>query len=141
MTIDKPILLNTETDRLASVTIVSGGKLIFDPQTSLSKLTSGNVLIDDGGELWIGSSDCKFDGKAEVLLTGKSAILHVILSINQQHDIESNISGSKDDDAEVDEDFGQKFIGVKEGGSLEIHGKDKKSWSMLSKTVVPHSLR
>ena len=53
----------------------------------------------------------------------------------------NNISGSKDDDAEVDEDFGQKFIGVKEGGSLEIHGKDKKSWSMLSKTVVPHSLR
>ena len=74
MTIDKPILLNTETDRLASVTIVSGGKLIFDPQVNKSKLTTGSVLIDNGGEVWIGSSDCKFDGKAEVLLTGNNTI-------------------------------------------------------------------
>ena len=50
------------------------------------------------------------------------------------------VSGSYDADAELNEDFGQKFIGVKEGGTLEIHGKDKKSWSMLSRSVVPHPL-
>ena len=71
--IDKPILLDGESDRLASVTIVNGGKLVFDPNaTPKAKLTSGNVLIDNGGELWIGSSDCKFEGKAEVLLTGNT---------------------------------------------------------------------
>ena len=69
--IDKPVLLSGETNRLASVTIVQGGKLVFDPTaTPKAKLTSGNVLIEDGGGLWIGSSDCKFQGKAEVLLTG-----------------------------------------------------------------------
>ena len=46
--------------------------------------------------------------------------------------------GVKDDDIPNDPDFGQKFIGVQAGGSLEIHGKDKKSWSVLTKTVVPH---
>ena len=46
-----------------------------------------------------------------------------------------------DDDAEEHEDFGQKFIGVNMGGTLEIHGKDKKSWSQLTKTVVPHQIR
>ena len=52
-----------------------------------------------------------------------------------------NIPGSKDDEGDVHVDFGQKFIGVNEGGTLEIHGKDKKSWSMLTKTVVPHPMR
>ena len=46
-----------------------------------------------------------------------------------------------DDDADEHEDFGQKFIGVNMGGTLEIHGKDKKSWSQLTKTVVPHQIR
>ena len=59
-----------ETDRLASVTIVSGGKLVFDPRVDLAKITTGNILIENEGELWIGSSDCKFEGKAEVMLTG-----------------------------------------------------------------------
>ena len=43
--------------------------------------------------------------------------------------------GVDDEDAVINEDFGQKFIGVAEGGTLEIHGKDKKSWSMLANTV------
>lgn len=28
--------------------------------------------------------------------------------------------------------FGEKFIGVEEGGVLELHGKDKLSWTKLS---------
>ena len=43
--------------------------------------------------------------------------------------------GVDDEDAVVNENFGQKFIGVAEGGTLEIHRKDKKSWSMLASTV------
>ena len=69
--ISKPILLNGVTDRLKSVTIVSGGKLVFDPTVDLSKIISDQIKIEDGGEMHIGCEDCKFDGKAEVLLTGK----------------------------------------------------------------------
>ena len=36
-----------------------------------------------------------------------------------------------------DETFGHKFIGVKEGGKLEIHGKDKVSWTRLNDEVSP----
>ena len=43
-----------------------------------------------------------------------------------------------DDDIDNDHDFGQKFIGVQAGGSLEIHGKEKKTWSVLAKTIFPN---
>ena len=46
--------------------------------------------------------------------------------------------GVQNEDVDGIEGFGKKFIGVKAGGSLEVHGKDKKSWSMLAKTLVPH---
>ena len=35
------------------------------------------------------------------------------------------------------EDFGQKFIGVRENGSLELHGKDKVGWTRLTSTLSP----
>ena len=35
------------------------------------KLTSDYILVDDGGELIIGSEECKYEGKAEILLTGE----------------------------------------------------------------------
>ena len=69
--ISKPILLNGVTDRLKSVNIVDGGKLVFDPTVDLSKIISDQIMIEDGGEMHIGSAACKFDGKAEILLTGK----------------------------------------------------------------------
>ena len=68
--INEPILLDTETERLNHVVIGNGGRLVFDPTVPLAKLTSGKITIDDGGYLDIGSSDCPFSGKAEILLTG-----------------------------------------------------------------------
>ena len=62
--------MDTETDRLHRVVIGNGGRLVFDPTATLSKLTSGSITIDDGGYLDIGSADCPFTGKAEILLTG-----------------------------------------------------------------------
>ena len=32
--------------------------------------------------------------------------------------------------------FGEKFIGVRAGGTLELHGKDKPSWTKLTSTVT-----
>ena len=34
-------------------------------------------------------------------------------------------------------DFGRKFVGVANGGKLEMHGKFKKSWTKLTGTVAP----
>ena len=68
--INEPILLDTETERLNKVVIGNGGKLVFDPTVPLAKLTSSKIIIDDGGYIDIGSSDCPFSGKAEILLTG-----------------------------------------------------------------------
>ena len=70
--ITKPILLDGVTPALNSVHIHDGGILVFDPSVDLAKLTTGSVLIENDGEMWIGSSDCKFQGNAEILLTGKN---------------------------------------------------------------------
>ena len=103
---DKTILLDTETSRLASLTLGPNGKLIFDPENP-AKLVSDYVLIEDEGSLEIGTADCPFVGQAEILLTGER---------NDEKDIEG---------------FGQKFLGVREGGSLSIHGEDRLSWTRL----------
>lgn len=73
MTIDREILLDTATPRLGSVSIVSGGRLVFSPdeKDATVKLTANHVRIQDGGKMEIGSDDCRFKGKAEVLLTGE----------------------------------------------------------------------
>ena len=50
-----------------------------------------------------------------------------------------NISwlGTRNDDQDADPIFGRKFLGVKAGGSLEVHGPYKKSWTKLNETLVP----
>ena len=47
-----------------------------------------------------------------------------------------NTSRTRNDDQDDDPDFGEKFLGVKTGGSLEIHGPYKKSWSKLDGTLT-----
>lgn len=42
-------------------------------------------------------------------------------------------------DGDIDEEFGHKFLGIKEGGSLEIFGLEKTSWTRLTKTLVPRT--
>ena len=46
--------------------------------------------------------------------------------------------GTRNDDQNADPIFGRKFLGVKAGGSLEVHGPYKKSWTKLNETLVPH---
>ena len=48
--------------------------------------------------------------------------------------------GEQNDDEPDDPEFGKKFLGVAAGGTLEIHGKDKTSWSKLTKTLIPHDI-
>ena len=71
MVITKPILLDESTGPLASLEIRDGGRLVFDPTAGKIKLTSNYILVGDDGYFEIGSSDCRFDGEAEILLTGR----------------------------------------------------------------------
>ncbi len=44
----------------------------------------------------------------------------------------------RSDDTEVEHSyFGRKYIGVGTGGTLEIHGRKKLSWTFLNKTLHP----
>ena len=63
-------MLDTETSRLASLTLLDGGKLVFSPDSQVT-LSSDYILIDNEGILEIGTPDCPYAGQAEILLTGE----------------------------------------------------------------------
>ncbi|XP_043207482.1 cell surface hyaluronidase-like [Amphibalanus amphitrite] len=108
VTINTSVLLDVNSARMDTVTITTGGKLVFDPSADSVRLSASMVELM-GGELWIGSEDCHFTGDAEVLLTGKR-----------------------------DESAGapsvQKAV-VVHTGRLEVHGKPKRPWTQLSGTL------
>ena len=86
------MLLDRATPRLPGIKIVAGGRLVFSPHALDVSLTTDFIQvsvfivllffcnsssfdviqIEDGGSLEIGSSDCPFEGRAEILLTGKN---------------------------------------------------------------------
>uniref|UniRef100_A0A8U7NCF4 hyaluronoglucosaminidase n=1 Tax=Corvus moneduloides TaxID=1196302 RepID=A0A8U7NCF4_CORMO len=97
-----------------SVVIQDGGLLVFGDDKEGSKnitLRTRFILIKDGGMLHVGAEKCRYKSKATIILYGKS-----------------------NEGADVPE-FGQKFIGVGPEGTLELHGHQKVSWTLLSKTV------
>ena len=55
--------------------------------------------------MWIGSRQCRYQGKADIVLYGNSG------------DMEDNKLA------------GEKYLWTKQDGTLEIHGKEKKSWT------------
>lgn len=71
------------------------------------------VLIEDGGALHIGAPKCRYRSHATITLVGRS------------------------DDASVSPvpGFGLKFVGVRPGGTLELHGTQRPSWTLLTRTV------
>ncbi|NWY53351.1 TMEM2 hyaluronidase, partial [Chionis minor] len=97
-----------------SIVIQDGGLLVFGDDKEGSKnitLRAQFILIKDGGMLHVGAEKCRYKSKATIILYGKS-----------------------NEGADVPE-FGKKFIGVGPGGTLELHGHQKLSWTLLSKTV------
>lgn len=71
------------------------------------------ILIEDGAALHIGSPKCRYRSHAAVALVGRS------------------------DDKAIPQvpGFGRKFIGVMGGGTLELHGTERVSWSLLTRSV------
>ena len=87
--------------------IQNGGKLIFQDSGELIKLSAKSIEIKDDGEFWIGSRSCRYQGFADIELHG-------------------------DVNAMAEEHAGRKFLLAHMNGVLELHGKEKHSWSKLN---------
>ncbi|XP_046581669.1 cell surface hyaluronidase-like [Haliotis rubra] len=106
----KKLLLNVSPPCLSSITIEAGAALVWGDVDNLNVCVS-YILIR--GRLQIGSEDCRFTRKTHIRLTGES---------------NSTLSVSG---------FGRKFIGVAAGGTIEVHGEEKPSWTKLIQTAEP----
>ncbi|XP_062439292.1 inactive cell surface hyaluronidase CEMIP2-like [Rhea pennata] len=102
-----------------SLVIRDGGTLVFAdrPHGPPITLRARYILIEDGGELHIGSERCPYGSRATISLYGRAA------------------------EGAAVEGFGQKFVGVGRGGVLELHGRRPRSWTLLDKTLHPGGLR
>uniref|UniRef100_A0A8C5GDL4 hyaluronoglucosaminidase n=1 Tax=Gouania willdenowi TaxID=441366 RepID=A0A8C5GDL4_GOUWI len=99
-----------------SLTIQSGGKLVFADNADGSKnitLRTHYILIEEGGTFHIGSPKCRYRSRATITLIGRS-----------EGDSIPAVPG-----------LGRKFIGVMGGGTLELHGTERVSWSLLTQSV------
>ncbi|XP_067656207.1 inactive cell surface hyaluronidase CEMIP2-like [Haliotis asinina] len=102
------VLLDESTPSLGSITVESGASLVWDDKADIT-LTVSYVLVKGG--FHVGSDDCRFTQKGNIVLTGLSnSTLNV-------------------------PDFGRKFIGVTAGGVLELHGREKMSWTKLATSI------
>ncbi|XP_063151209.1 inactive cell surface hyaluronidase CEMIP2 isoform X1 [Candoia aspera] len=102
-----------------SIVIQDGGLLVFGDDENGSKnitLKTRFILIKDGGMLHIGAEKCRYKSKAAIILYGK---------LNEGDYVPT---------------FGEKFVGVGPGGTLELHGSQKLSWTSLSKTLYSSGL-
>ena len=82
-----------------------------------------HIDVMDGGELHIGSPECRYNGKLDIEMFGTRA---------EQIEHEENVL---DKEKFCDHGFCgdiQKAILVHQGGLLEIHGTEKKSWTHLA---------
>ncbi|XP_034640368.1 cell migration-inducing and hyaluronan-binding protein isoform X1 [Trachemys scripta elegans] len=107
-------LLLSSSATVHSIKITDGGKLVIKDNTQPIVLRTRHILIENGGELHIGSELCPYQSNVTIILYGRA-----------------------DDGIQPDADFGQKYIGVSRGGTLEIHGEKKLSWTFLNKTLHP----
>ncbi|XP_012867299.1 PREDICTED: cell migration-inducing and hyaluronan-binding protein [Dipodomys ordii] len=108
-------LLLTSSATVHSISIVDGGKLVIKDYQEPIVLRTRHILIDSGGELHAGSALCPFQGNFSIVLYGRA----------------------DDPGAQPDPYYGLKYIGVGRGGTLELHGQKKLSWTFLSKTLRP----
>ncbi|XP_055517175.1 cell migration-inducing and hyaluronan-binding protein [Leucoraja erinacea] len=113
-------LLLSSSATVNSIHIFDGGKLVIsDSGKDPIVLRTRNILIEDGGEFHVGSEDCPFQRDVTIILYGRS-----------------------DEETEnIHSYFGLKYIGVSRGGTLEIHGAHKLSWTFLNSTLHPGGMR
>ncbi|KFP87173.1 Protein KIAA1199, partial [Apaloderma vittatum] len=110
-------LLLSSSATVHSIHITDGGKLVIKDDVQPIILRTRHILIENDGELHIGSEICPYQSNVIIILYGRA-----------------------DDGSQPDPYFGQKYLGVSKGGTLEIHGKKKLSWTFLNKTLHPGGL-
>ncbi|XP_007531305.1 inactive cell surface hyaluronidase CEMIP2 [Erinaceus europaeus] len=113
------LLRLTSDATVNSIVIQDGGLLVFgDDKDGFRNITlrTRSILIKDGGALHIGAEKCRYKSTATITLYGRS------------------------DEGEALPAFGRKFIGVEAGGSLELHGAPKRSWTLLARTLPASGL-
>jgi len=109
--------------------IINGGKLIFKDFARTSQndglginepltLRAKSVEVTDHGELWIGSRSCRYLGKADIVLYGNEG-----------------------DMPESDARPGSKYLWANTNGVLEMHGKEKLSWTQLDEVGLENDLQ
>lgn len=106
-------VLLTSSATVHSIEILDGGKLVIADTSRPILLRTKHILIGNKGELHVGSPDCPYRGNFTISLFGRS---------DDTDDAEHNY-------------FGRKYVGVGTGGTLEIHGQKKLSWTFLNKTL------
>ncbi|KAI3372441.1 hypothetical protein L3Q82_022934, partial [Scortum barcoo] len=100
---------------------VLDARVVFADSADGSKnitLRTRYILIEDGGALHIGAPKCRYRSRATIALVGRSNDKTV-----------SEVPG-----------LGRKFIGVMGGGTLELHGTERVSWSLLTQSVPASGL-
>uniref|UniRef100_A0A8I3MRT3 hyaluronoglucosaminidase n=1 Tax=Canis lupus familiaris TaxID=9615 RepID=A0A8I3MRT3_CANLF len=107
-------LLLISSATVNSIHISDGGKLVIKDHEETIVLRTRHILIDNGGELHAGSALCPYQGNFSIVLYGRA-----------------------DESVQADPYFGLKYIGVGRGGTLELHGQKKLSWTFLNKTLRP----
>ncbi|KAK3101827.1 hypothetical protein FSP39_006632 [Pinctada imbricata] len=100
------VLLDVDDLDIKSITIEKGASLVFDDIEATVRVNY--ILVK--GSLILGSESCPLTAHIEIILKGDPK--------------EYTIDG-----------FGEKFIGVEQGGTLEIHGDYKLPWTKLDSTV------
>ncbi|XP_024117563.1 cell migration-inducing and hyaluronan-binding protein isoform X2 [Oryzias melastigma] len=107
-------VLLTASATVHSIRILNGGKLVVADSNRPILLRTRSILIGNDGELHVGSPDCPYRGNFTISLFGR-------------------LDSSEDAHGY----FGRKFLGVGRGGTLEIHGRHKLSWTFLNATLHP----
>lgn len=97
------------------------GQVVFADSPDGSKnitLRTHHILIEDGAALHIGAPKCRYRSYAAIALLGRS------------------------DSTAIPETpgLGRKFIGVMGGGTLELHGTERVSWTLLTRSVPASGL-
>ncbi|XP_060035573.1 cell migration-inducing and hyaluronan-binding protein isoform X3 [Erinaceus europaeus] len=109
-------LLLTSSATVHSIHISAGGKLVVRDGGDVV-LRARHVLLEDRGQLHVGSTLCPFQGNFSIVLYGRA------------------------DEGEPHPYFGLKFLGVGQGGTLELHGQRKLAWTFLARTLRPGGLQ
>ena len=104
---------------IENLIIEDGGKLVFkDYGEGGQKITlrAKSIKIHDNGEMWVGSRSCRYQGEADVVLFG-----------------------NKEDMTEHPH-VGTKYLWCASDCVLEMHGKEKQSWTYLEDHLFRNSI-